>query len=132
MMPTNLEEHIKNLAYEGADFETLVNELNRLSPDFPPQTVAFVRKKLDDYIVAYQLGLEAKHKSLNQVFYGILLLVVGFSVFLYVQSNNLSSYSLRYGLLLVGAWVAWKGYAKWKQPVSHFIPNTTRFQKRSR
>lgn len=131
MLPKNLEEHIQKLAYEGAEFETLVKELNSLSPAFPPETVAFVRKKLDDYIVTYQLALEEKNKALYGVFQGIIVLVIGISIFLYTRSIENDKFVIKYLVVLLGAWITWKGYSRWQLPVSHFIQASPQFRRKS-
>jgi hypothetical protein len=131
MLPKNLEEHIQKLAYEGAEFETLVNELNRLSPNFPPESVAFVRKKLDDYIVTYQLALEEKNKVLFPLFLGIIIFIFGIAIYLYTQSANTPQNTLlKYAVMLLGAWLTWRSYSKWKLPVSHFMQTSPRTRRK--
>lgn len=125
-----LEERIRQMAYQGADFETLVKEIEKKAPD--PETAGFVRKKLDEFLVAYQLGLEAKNKSLNTVFQGIVILVIGIGFFAYAQNNVPTSLFLKYGVILAGAWRAWSGYKIWNRPVAEFIPQKpAKFKRKS-
>lgn len=132
MNQIQLEEHIRNLAYSGEDFEALTAELKRLEASgTDPESIAFVRRKVDEYLVDYQLGEQARSKELNKIYQGITLFVLGIGVYGYAQSRGYGAIAINYGLMLTGLVRSWSGYKSWQRPVESFIPMKARFKRKA-
>ncbi len=124
-----LLELIQEMAFAGKDYDAIVKELDRKKDQFPPETISFAKRKIDDYIVSFQLANQEKSKGLNQAIMGLVLLLIGVGVTGYTYFGDADQYVLAYGAILAGAWILKEGYKTYRTPVEELVPRRSAFRR---
>ncbi len=124
-----LLEIVKEMAFGGRDYESIVTELEKHKGSIPEESMNLVKRKIDDYIVTYQLGNQERSKALNQVFIGVFLFLFGMGITGYTYLSSNSQYVLAFGAILSGAWVAKEEYKSYRKPIEELIPRKNIFRR---
>ena len=124
-----LIEVVRKMAYSGKDYETIIKEIDRKKNRYTEENISHAKRKVDDFIVEYQLANQEKSKALNQILIGLFLFLIGAGITGYTYFSKNSQYVIAYGAILIGAWILKEGYKKYQKPIEELLPRKRMFRK---
>ncbi len=66
----NLNEIIKELAYNGRDYDAILKELESQNSNFSGESIDAAKRRIDDYIVDFQLASQERRKGREHMIIG--------------------------------------------------------------
>jgi DNA polymerase III sliding clamp (beta) subunit (PCNA family) len=83
MEKMDLDQLVKQMAFEGKGFDEIHAELNALKSRFEDDEIRLAIRKIDTYIVQYQMASLEKSKGKNFMILGAILFTLGISLTIY-------------------------------------------------
>ena len=120
---------VRELAYSGKRAQEIERELQRISGRYSDESIGIAWRKIDDFVIDFQLATQEKSKAFNQLLIGVLVLMAGVGVTGYTYFSGMRQYVLAYGAILGGAWIAKEGYKIYRQPIEKLVPRRRLFQR---
>ncbi len=111
----------KALIFEGKDYEFIKRELEResLTKDESVQMLI----ELDEWIAHYQMALQERSKTIQQMILGGSLVLLGILIYSFSLSILKTQYLFAWGAILTGAWIFKEGYKAYKIPLEETAEN---------
>ncbi|MCB9310817.1 MAG: hypothetical protein H6567_12220 [Lewinellaceae bacterium] len=114
-MKSHLIDIVRNLAYEGKDFETIESEIEKLSDNYDSESINYAKLHIDEYIIQYQNAMIIKGQAKLQMAIGIILFIFGFG--LTVSTIWEGSGFIYYGMMGFGIIVFIDGLNTYNAPI---------------
>ena len=112
---TALQDHCQDLAFEGKDYVEIEQELTRLAVREEDREA--VLKKVDGYIVHYEIFQQEQQKYLYKLMIGLLLFFMGGGALLTEVGKEGLARIFAIVFVLYGAWMARGAYGAYRQPL---------------
>ncbi len=110
-----LKNHCQDLAFEGKDYLEIERAITAL--DVTEKDREAVLKKVDEYIVRYEISHQEQQKHLYKVLIGLLLLFIGGGALLTSVGQDGLARIFAIAFVLYGAWMAKGAYAAYRKPL---------------
>ncbi len=88
--------------------------------DYPELTADEKRNILleaETWLVSYKLALQKKEQHLIRSLIGLAVLTTGIVLYFAIDTQTLATNLFKYGFLVGGAWLTWRGWSAWKGPL---------------
>ena len=118
-MKSHLIDIVRNLAYEGKDFETIESEIEKLSDNYDSESINYAKLHIDEYIIQYQNAMIIKGQAKLQMAIGIILFIFGFG--LTVSTIWEGSGFIFYGMMGFGIILFIDGLRMHDAPISSLV-----------
>ena len=125
----NLEKVIKDLAFEGKNYDQILNTLEVISDLFHADELKEAKKTINDHIVNYQLAKQEQHKALTQAIVGVVLFFVGAGLTIVSFLKGKNQFIIVYGAIFVGLLLFIQGIIVYRSPLEDLVPQKRRFSR---
>ena len=121
MTKLELIKIIKELAYKGKDFDFIISEIQKYKDDFDEVTFENAERKIDEFIVNYQLAQLEKSKALNYIIIGIVLFILGSAITIFTYFHLKSQFILAYGAIIAGIGLFIHGFKIYNKNIEDLV-----------
>jgi hypothetical protein len=129
MEKIDLEQLVKQMAFEGKGFDEIQAELSALKSRFSDDEIRSATRKIDTYIVEYQLASLEKSKGRNFMILGAFLFILGISLTIYTFLIGNSQFVLVWGAIIFGIINFVYGKQVYYSPLEELVPRQKRIKK---
>lgn len=117
---------VKRMAHSGATYEDIRKVLKTETTDH--RVIDELMVDATKYVSDFQLALQAKGNFMNMMVLGVILMVIGIGITAYSIFYLSKTRVLYYGPILVGLYLFYTNYQKYKKPTSDYIPRFSSFR----
>lgn len=125
----DLDQLVKQMAFEGKGFDEIQAELNALKSRFEDDEIRFAIRKIDTYIVQYQLASLEKSKGKDFMILGAIFFTLGISLTIYTFLIGNSKFVLMWGATIFGVIIFKQGKNIYDSPLEELVPRLSKFKK---
>ena len=124
-----LIEFIKARAFDGDSYDTIRQALRARESQFSEAAVDDALNRIDDYVIQYQLAVQAQSKAFNQMIMGAAVFLLGAGISGYSYFLGARQFLLAYGAIIGGAWVLLQGWKIYRLPLEELVPTSSPFKR---
>ncbi|MCB0705943.1 MAG: hypothetical protein KDC34_11560 [Saprospiraceae bacterium] len=110
------------MIFNGKDYLDVKKYLESLQLEKEAEKLLLL--KADEMLVQYQLFSQHKTQAINVMLAGGLILLIGLAFTIGTYILGKSRYILAYGIILSGAWILKRGYAKYRLSPEQALQST--------
>lgn len=129
MEKIDLEKLVKQMAFEGKDFDEIQAELSALKSRFSDDEIRSATRMIDTYIVKYQLASLEKSKGRNFMILGAFLFILGISLTFTAFYEIRSFFVFANGVIGAGILAFINGKTIFDSPLEDLILKPSKFKK---
>lgn len=113
---SHVSKQCYRLVWDGRGLEAVEHHL----VDYPQLTADEKRGILmeaETWLISYKLAIQKKEQHLVRGLIGLALLITGIVLYFSIDRQTLATNLFKYGFLVGGAWLAWRGWSAWRGPL---------------
>lgn len=113
---SHLSKQCYRLIWDGKGLEAVEHRL-ATETHLPPEVRQEILSNAENWFISYKLQVQKKEGHLIKALIGVALFVFGLILYFSIDTQNIATNIFRYGGLVGGAYLAWRGYQAWRAPL---------------